>query len=110
MGDAAEKNLQSSIRKKKQWLDRINQRLGIAGKVVGALKKNFGGFAEAIGIDKIAEDMREAASDAERGGKALSRWGSFRSWYAQSAFKWTYKYSYRPNSYIRCNVIKALKK
>ena len=74
MGDAAQKNLESSI-EEEAIQDRINQRLGIAGKVIGALKKNFGGFAEAIGIDKVAKDMREAASAAERGGQALSRWG-----------------------------------
>ena len=85
MGDAAEKNLQSS-KEEEAIQERINQRLGIAGKVVGALKKNFGGFAEAIGIDKVAEDMREAASDAERGGKALGRWGVLGVG-IQSAFK-----------------------
>ena len=72
MGKAAAKNLAVSTAEEEAQA-RIKDSLGVSGKILGALKKNFGGFAEAIGVDKIAKDMEDAAIAAERKGKALSR-------------------------------------
>ena len=85
MGEAAQKNLEASEREA-ELQAKIQNSLGISGKLLGAVAKNFGGFGKAIGIDQVAKDMEKAANDAVRGGKALSRWGVLGVG-IQSAFK-----------------------
>jgi hypothetical protein len=69
---AAEENVVNS-EEQKAAQDRINKSLGIAGKLAGAFKQSFGGIASAIGIDKVADDMKKFATEAEDAGKSVSR-------------------------------------
>ena len=72
MGDAAQNNLEVSEREA-ELQAKIQNSLGISGKLLGAVAKNFGGFGKAIGIDQVAKDMEKAATEAVRKGEALSR-------------------------------------
>ena len=60
MGEAAQKNLEASEREA-ELQAKIQNSLGISGKLLGAVAKNFGGFGKAIGIDQVAKDMEKAA-------------------------------------------------
>ena len=68
----AEDNVKQSV-KQEAAQKRINKSLGIAGGLADAFKKSFGGVAQAIGIDQVASDMKDFATEADDAGKKVSR-------------------------------------
>ena len=59
--NTAGKNVKTS-KEQEESQKRINKSLGIAGGLADAFKKSFGGVAQAIGIDKVAKDMKDFAT------------------------------------------------
>ncbi|MDA8959204.1 hypothetical protein N9F64_00230 [bacterium] len=70
--NTAGKNVKTS-KEQEESQKRINKSLGIAGGLADAFKKSFGGVAQAIGIDKVAKDMKDFATKADDAGKKVSR-------------------------------------
>ena len=69
---AAQGNVDEGV-KQEEAQGRINKSLGIAGGLAKAFKGAFGGLANAIGIDKVANDMKKFATEAEDAKKSVSR-------------------------------------
>jgi len=69
---AAQENVDEGVEQEASQ-KRINKSLGIAGGLANAFKGAFGGLAGSIGMDKVADDMKKFATEAEDAGESASR-------------------------------------
>ena len=72
LANKAKENVKES-QKEEAIQKKISKALGITGNILDGIKKNFSGFATAIGIDEVANEMKRVAEEAARSGKEISR-------------------------------------